>query len=118
MKCSKILSPMTGEAVGLGEVPDPVFSQKIVGDGVAVIPSEGKLLSPVDGEIISVADTKHAYGLRTAEGLELLIVRARPCSPLRSFSLIRKTKLWRTNKPPALRVVGIASALCKKPPMI
>ena len=73
MKCSKILSPMTGEAVGLGEVPDPVFSQKIVGDGVAVITSEGKLLSPVDGEIISVADTKHAYGLRTAEGLELLI---------------------------------------------
>lgn len=64
---------MTGEAVGLGEVPDPVFSQKIVGDGMAVIPSEGKLLSPVDGEIISVADTKHAYGLRTAEGLELLI---------------------------------------------
>lgn len=73
MKCSKILSPMTGEAVGLGEVPDPVFSQKIVGDGMAVIPSEGKLLSPVDGEIVSVADTKHAYGLRTAEGLELLI---------------------------------------------
>lgn len=73
MKCSKILSPMTGEAVGLGEIPDPVFSQKIVGDGMAVIPSEGKLLSPVDGEIISVADTKHAYGLRTAEGLELLI---------------------------------------------
>ena len=73
MKCGKILSPMTGEAVGLGEVPDPVFSQKIVGDGMAVIPSEGKLLSPVDGEIVSVADTKHAYGLRTAEGLELLI---------------------------------------------
>ena len=73
MKCSKILSPMTGEAVGLGEVPDPVFSQKIIGDGMAVIPSEGKLLSPVDGEVISVADTKHAFGLRTAEGLELLI---------------------------------------------
>ena len=73
MKCGKILSPMTGEAVGLGEVPDPVFSQKIIGDGMAVIPSDGKLLSPVDGEVISVADTKHAFGLRTAEGLELLI---------------------------------------------
>lgn len=73
MKCGKILSPMTGEAVGLGEVPDPVFSQKIIGDGMAVIPSEGKLLSPVDGEVISVADRKHAFGLRTAEGLELLI---------------------------------------------
>ena len=59
--------------MGLGEVPDPVFSQKIIGDGMAVIPSEGKLLSPVDGEVISVADTKHAFGLRTAEGLELLI---------------------------------------------
>ena len=47
-----------------------------------------------------------------------LIVRAGPCSPLRSFSLIRKTELWRTNKPPALRVVRIALALCKKPPMI
>ncbi len=73
MKCGKILSPMTGEAVGLGEVPDPVFSQKIIGDGMAVIPSEGKLVSSVDGEVISVADTKHAFGLRTAEGLELLI---------------------------------------------
>ncbi len=73
MKCGKILSPMTGEAVGLGEVPDPVFSQKIIGDGMAVIPSEGKLVSPVDGDVISVADTKHAFGLRTAEGLELLI---------------------------------------------
>ena len=73
MKCGKILSPMTGEAVGLGEVPDPVFSQKIIGDGMAVIPSDGKLLSPVDGEVISVADTKHAFGLRTAEGLEFLI---------------------------------------------
>lgn len=62
MKCGKILSPMTGETVGLGEVPDPVFSQKIIGDGMAVIPSEGKLLSPVDGEVISVADTKHAFG--------------------------------------------------------
>ena len=47
MKCGKILSPMTGEAVGLGEVPDPVFSQKIIGDGMAVIPSEENCSSPV-----------------------------------------------------------------------
>ena len=73
MKCSKIFSPMTGEAVGLEQVPDPVFSQKIVGDGMAVIPSEGNIVSPVDGEVISVADTRHAFGLRTADGVELLI---------------------------------------------
>ena len=46
------------------------------------------------------------------------IVRAWPCSSLRSFSLIRKMELWRTKKPPALRVVEIALALCKKPPLI
>ena len=73
MKCSKIFSPMTGEAVGLEQVPDPVFSQKIVGDGMAVIPSEGNIVSPVDGEVIYVADTRHAFGLRTADGVELLI---------------------------------------------
>lgn len=62
---------------------------------------------------------KYTYG-KTAfeENAVFLFVRAWPCSPLRSFSLIRKTELWRTNKPPALRVVGIALALCKKPPLI
>ena len=69
----RILSPVTGQAVKLDDVPDPVFSGKILGDGAAVIPSEGKIVSPVDGEVVSVAETLHAYGLRTAEGLELLI---------------------------------------------
>lgn len=69
----RILSPVTGQAVKLDDVPDPVFSEKILGDGAAVIPSEGKIVSPVDGEVVSVAETLHAYGLRTAEGLELLI---------------------------------------------
>ena len=69
----RILSPVTGQAVKLDDVPDPVFSGKILGDGAAVIPSEEKIVSPVDGEVVSVAETLHAYGLRTAEGLELLI---------------------------------------------
>ena len=69
----RILSPVTGQAVKLDDVPDPVFSGKILGDGAAVIPSEGNIVSPVDGEVVSVAETLHAYGLRTAEGLELLI---------------------------------------------
>ncbi|MGN0373503.1 MAG: PTS transporter subunit IIBC [Enterocloster sp.] len=69
----KILSPATGKAVTLEQVPDPVFSQKIIGDGIAVIPSEGRIVSPVTGEVVSVADTLHAYGFRTEEGLELLV---------------------------------------------
>ncbi len=69
----QILSPVTGTAVPLEQVPDPVFSQKIIGDGMAVIPSDGRIVSPVDGEVVSVADTLHAYGFRSKEGLEMLI---------------------------------------------
>lgn len=45
----RILSPLTGTAVPLEEVPDPVFSQKIIGDGVAILPRDGNLVSPIDG---------------------------------------------------------------------
>ena len=68
-----ILSPVTGKAVALEQVPDPVFSQKIIGDGMAVIPEDGRILSPVTGEVASVADTFHAFGFRTDVGLELLV---------------------------------------------
>lgn len=68
-----ILSPVTGKAVALEQVPDPVFSQKIIGDGMAVIPEDGRIVSPVTGEVASVADTLHAFGFRTDEGVELLV---------------------------------------------
>ena len=68
-----VTAPFTGQAVPLEDVPDPVFSQKIIGDGLAIIPEDGKLLSPVDGEVVSVAETLHAYGLRSEEGVELMI---------------------------------------------
>lgn len=69
----RILSPVTGKAIPLEQVDDPVFSQKVIGDGMAVIPSEGTIVSPVDAEVVSVAETKHAFGLKTEDGLELLI---------------------------------------------
>ena len=69
----RILSPLTGTAVALGEVPDPVFSQKIIGDGVAIIPRDGKLVSPIDGEVVSVAEILHAYGLRSKDGIEVMV---------------------------------------------
>ncbi|RGC12973.1 PTS transporter subunit IIBC [Enterocloster citroniae] len=69
----QILSPLTGTAVPLEDVPDPVFSQKIIGDGIAVLPRDGRLVSPVDGEVVSVADTLHAYGLRSDEGIEVMV---------------------------------------------
>lgn len=66
-------APVTGRAVPLDQVPDPVFSQKIIGDGAAVIPEDGKIVSPVDGEVASVAPTLHAYGFRSDDGLEVLV---------------------------------------------
>lgn len=54
-KQHRISAPMSGQAVPLDQVPDEVFSEKVLGDGLAIIPSEGRICSPVDGEISSVA---------------------------------------------------------------
>ena len=66
-------SPCKGRAVALTEVPDPTFSEKILGDGFAVIPSEGKIYAPADGEVTVVFDTLHAITMTTDQGAELLI---------------------------------------------
>ncbi len=68
-----IFSPLNGTVIPLEKVPDPVFSDKVLGDGCAVIPADGKIYSPADGEISSVAETKHAYGISSDDGLEILI---------------------------------------------
>ncbi|MBE6849776.1 MAG: PTS IIBC subunit [Ruminococcus sp.] len=72
-KLCRIASPLSGRGIALESVQDPVFSQKVLGDGCAVIPSDGKIYSPVDGVISSIADTRHAYGFTTADGLEILV---------------------------------------------
>lgn len=72
-KDSIVLSPLTGNVVPLDQVPDPVFSGKVLGDGIAVVPTDGKIYSPVTGEIASVAATNHAYGFCSDEGLEILV---------------------------------------------
>ena len=70
---SVVLAPLTGKAVSLSEVPDEVFSGKVLGDGIAIIPEDGKIVSPVDGEVSTVAETKHAYGFTSNDGLEILV---------------------------------------------
>ena len=68
-----IISPVNGVAVPLDQVPDPVFADKVLGEGTAVIPADGIFVSPVDAEISSVADTLHAIGFSTEDGLEILM---------------------------------------------
>ena len=70
---NKLLAPLTGKLMPLDQVPDDVFAQKILGDGIAIIPENGRILSPVDGEVITVAETLHAYGFATEDGLEILV---------------------------------------------
>ena len=72
-KIPKVISPILGEIVPLRKVPDSTFSEKILGDGVAIIPKDGKILSPVDGELTNIASTKHAFSFTGDNGLEILI---------------------------------------------
>lgn len=68
-----IYAPMTGDIIPIAEVPDPTFSEKMMGDGVAIEPQDGEVRAPVDGEIVQLFPTKHAIGIRSQLGVEVLI---------------------------------------------
>lgn len=72
-KSLEIVSPLTGKVLSIEEVPDQVFSEKMLGDGLAIEPEEGKVVSPIDGRVVTIFPTNHAIGLVTNEGLEILI---------------------------------------------
>lgn len=72
-KTINLVAPLTGKVVPLNEVPDQVFSEKMMGDGVAIVPSNHAVYSPIDGEVVTVFQTKHAITLRSNEGVEILI---------------------------------------------
>ena len=63
----------SGKLIAISEVNDPVFSQKMMGDGFAVIPENGDIYSPIIGQVISIFHTKHAVGLQMNNGLEILL---------------------------------------------
>lgn len=68
-----LVAPFSGEVVELKNVPDHAFAQGMVGDGVALKPKSEYLLAPVAGEIVQIFPTNHTLGIKTAEGLEILI---------------------------------------------
>ncbi|MDI9370375.1 MAG: PTS glucose transporter subunit IIA [Synergistaceae bacterium] len=70
----ELLAPLSGKVVPLELVPDPVFAERMMGDGVALMPDEGgNVLAPCDGELAALFPTGHAFGIRGAHGLEILV---------------------------------------------
>jgi len=69
----EFISPLEGKLLELSEVPDAVFSQKMMGDGFAIDPSSGIIVSPITGTIVTLFHTKHALGLVSDNGREVLI---------------------------------------------
>lgn len=72
-KQAEFSAPITGNVIPMEQVPDPAFSQKMMGDGFAIEPTEGVVQSPVDGIVEVVFPTGHAVGLRSDDGSEILI---------------------------------------------
>lgn len=68
-----VYAPVKGNVIARENIPDATFASGVLGDGVGIEPTEGVVVAPFDGEITSAIDTKHAIGLRNAEGMELLI---------------------------------------------
>ncbi|NFF61934.1 PTS glucose transporter subunit IIA [Clostridium botulinum] len=73
VKNIEIINPIEGEIINITEVPDEVFSGKALGDGFAIRPKEGKVVSPIDGEIAVLFPTKHAIAIKGDNDLELLV---------------------------------------------
>lgn len=72
-KTETFVSPMTGEVIPMEQVPDPVFAQKVMGDGFAVLPSDGTVIAPISGTIEAAFPTGHAFGIKSEDGTEILI---------------------------------------------
>ncbi|WP_101775914.1 PTS glucose transporter subunit IIA [Pasteurella oralis] len=69
----EIFAPLSGEIVNIEDVPDVVFSEKIVGDGIAVRPTGNKMVAPVDGVIGKIFETNHAFSMESKDGVELFV---------------------------------------------
>ena len=68
-----IIAPLSGEIVNIEDVPDVVFAEKIVGDGIAIKPSGAKMVAPVNGTIVKIFETNHAFAIESDEGVDLFV---------------------------------------------
>ncbi|AEO07889.1 PTS glucose transporter subunit IIA [Buchnera aphidicola] len=69
----EIFAPLSGDIIKLEDIPDPVFSKKIVGDGIAIKPSGNQILAPVNGTIGKIFESKHAFSIISEDNVELFV---------------------------------------------
>lgn len=70
----EVFAPISGEYVAIEDIPDPVFAQKMMGEGFGIKPAEGIVVAPFDGEVVNVfKPSNHAVGIKAANGLEILV---------------------------------------------
>lgn len=94
---TKIFAPISGKIIDIEKVPDIVFSDKIVGDGIAINPTENIIVSPVDGIIGKIFETNHAFSIRTLNKIELFVHFGIDTVKLKGKGFIRKFNLKKTN---------------------
>ncbi|WMY96034.1 MAG: PTS glucose transporter subunit IIA [Arsenophonus sp.] len=68
-----IIAPISGQIINIEDVPDVVFSEKIVGDGIAINPSGNKIVAPINGTISKIFETNHAFSMKSDSGIELFV---------------------------------------------
>src|SRR6266699_444963 len=73
MNAFTIAAPLAGWVIPLSDVPDPVFSERMLGDGVAIDPTSDTLFAPCDGEVLTVNEARHALSLRCESGAEIIL---------------------------------------------
>ncbi|WP_150139020.1 PTS glucose transporter subunit IIA [Candidatus Enterovibrio escicola] len=69
----EIIAPLSGDIVNIEDVPDVVFAEKIVGDGIAIKPTGDRMVAPVNGTIGKIFETNHAFSIKSEDGVELFV---------------------------------------------
>lgn len=72
-KKTNIYSPVSGECIDITSVADPVFATKMMGDGIAIIPSKFIFSAPIEGKVVMIAETNHAFGIERKDGVSVLV---------------------------------------------
>lgn len=68
-----VYAPVSGDVIPLDDVPDVIFSERIVGDGIAIKPSSNKIVAPIDGVVVQIFDTNHCIVIRSETNVEILV---------------------------------------------